>query len=457
LSLFTKAIDKVEGEQKKDAPLPMLPGPRSKKKLWFILALVILLLGLGSGYLLFFRSTPPTPTKAKPRSAIVKRKPIQKDVLAKTGLAQPKDSTATVIPPTGEERPKEDSKKPLQAPAVENKVSRVTKTTRPAQITIENENHTQITVVDQENTKNIKSPKPEASGEAKLSDAAEENESKKKSLEGYPGYAEPEAETKTELSLPAPKEEERKESPPLPSSTKGKTPQPPTSSTEKGSALESMTATASKSKEGGTYRVPEVADRSVSRAQTYYKKGISYQQERKFTEALDSYQKALILDPEHEQARMNLASVLMQTGRFKEAEEQLILLHALRPKDQKILFNMGLLLIKLGQYPSAEEKLEQLLKINPFHLEACLLLASVYEEKGDMSKALEFYRQAYHIDTQSPAALYQLARALDISGDWNQAAEFYQLYLESNSGKDGELELAVHERLNYLLMQKEKK
>jgi tetratricopeptide (TPR) repeat protein len=457
LSLATKAIDKVEGEQGKSAPLPMPASPRKKKKLWLILASVIILLGLGTGYLLFFRSSPDAPTKLTPRPTAAKRKPIKKDALVKTNQDQTKDSTAAVIPQVGEEQRKENLTKTSQKPAVESKMPPKTKISKQTTTTKEDETLKKNTAINKENTIINESKEPKAVSEVKLSHPEEGDKSEDESLEGYPGYASPESETKAELPLPSPKQEEKKESPPPLSPTKGKSLKAQTTSPEKGSSLESATSTESKAKEGGAYKVPEIGDKSDSRAQIYYKKGVSYQQEGKFSQALDSYQKALILNPGHEQARVNLASVLLQTGRFKEAEEQLILLHALRPKDQKILFNMGLLLYRLAQYPSAQDKLEQLLKINPFHLEACLLLASIHEEKGEMSKAVELCRQAYHIDTQSPAALYKLARALDISGERSEAAKFYQLYLKSDLGKDSELELAVHERLNYLLLQKEEK
>ena len=460
MSLVTKAIDKVEGEQVKTPAIPIPTGPRKKKKLWFMLALVILLLGLGTGYMLFFRSSPDAPTKPVARLAAAKRKPVKKDAVVPTNQVQPKNSTAAAINQTGGEQKKEDLSKPLQKPMAGNQISSRTKRTKQTNLTKANENQKEKSPIDRENTaineensviNESKEPNPVSA--VKPANLPDEDES----FENSPSEVSPESETKTELPIQSEGKMEKKELPVPTSPIKGNLPKGQTVSKEKSPALEKAATTQLKPDGELTRRVPEVGDKSDYRAQIYYKKGVAYQQERKYDQALDSYKKALTLNPGHEQARVNLASVLMQIGRFKEAEEQLILLHALKPKDQKILFNMGLLSYKLAQYASAQDKLEQLLKINPFHLEACLLLASVYEDKGEMGKAEELCQQAYNIDTNSPAALYKLARVLDICGETSEAAKFYQLYLNSGLEKDNELELAVHERLNYLLLQKEEK
>jgi tetratricopeptide (TPR) repeat protein len=200
-----------------------------------------------------------------------------------------------------------------------------------------------------------------------------------------------------------------------------------------------------------------VTERSDSRAQRYYNKGVSYQQQGKPNRAIDSYRKALSFNPDHVPAHINLATAYLQTGRFKEAEKELIYVYALRPKDCQILFNFGLLLYQTGELASAETKLKKLLELDPFQLETNLLLASVYEEKGELNQAIEHCMRAYRTNSTDPRVIYRLGRTWDMVGDRTKAAEYYQLFLNMCSKKESELKLAVRDRLNYLVSQKEEK
>jgi Tfp pilus assembly protein PilF len=200
-----------------------------------------------------------------------------------------------------------------------------------------------------------------------------------------------------------------------------------------------------------------VTERSDSRARRYYNKGVSYQQQKEFNRAIDSYRKALTFDPDHVQAHINLATAYLQIGRFKEAEQELIYVYALKPKDCQILFNFGLLLYQTGEYTSAETKLKKLLELDPFHLEANLLLASVYEETGDIKQALEFCMKASEISSTDPRILYRLGRVWDMAGETAKAIKYYRLFLNTGSEKENGLELAVRDRLNYLVSRKEEK
>ena len=200
-----------------------------------------------------------------------------------------------------------------------------------------------------------------------------------------------------------------------------------------------------------------VTQRSDSRAQKYYNKGVSYQQQGKLNRAIDSYRKALTFNPDHVQAHINLAIAYLQAGRYKEAEKELIYVYALKPKDCQILFNFGLLLYLTGEHTSAETKLKKLLKLNPFHLEANLLLASVYEEKGKLSKAVEYCMRAYQINSTDPRVLYRLGRAWDMVAETAKAAKYYRLFLNRSSEKENELEAVVRDRLNYLVLRGEEK
>lgn len=200
-----------------------------------------------------------------------------------------------------------------------------------------------------------------------------------------------------------------------------------------------------------------ITGESDSRAQRYYNKGISYQKQLRFDLAVESYRKALSFNPEHKQARLNLATAYIQIGRLKEAERELTYLHAKNPEDPRILFNLGLLWHKFGDYVSAEAKLRRVLELDPFHLETNLLLASIYEEWGEGKLSLEYCTRAYRINSADPRVLYRLGRAWDMVNEPAEAVKYYRLFLNAGSEAEEGLKMAVRHRLDYLLSQRGEK
>jgi len=196
-----------------------------------------------------------------------------------------------------------------------------------------------------------------------------------------------------------------------------------------------------------------ITGKSDSRAQRYYSKGISYQKQLRFDLAVESYRKALSFNPDHQQARLNLATAYIQIGRLKEAERELTYLYAKNPEDPTILFNLGLLWHRFGEYVSAEAKLRRVLELDPFHLETNLLLASIYEEWGEGSQALEYCTRAYRINSADPRVLYRLGRAWDMVKEPAEAVKYYRLFLNAGSEREEGLKTAVRDRLNYLISQ----
>ncbi len=173
--------------------------------------------------------------------------------------------------------------------------------------------------------------------------------------------------------------------------------------------------------------------------------------------AIQTYRKALTYNPDHLQAHINLATAYLETGRLKEAEQELIYGHALKPKDSQVLFNFGLLLFQTREYASAETKLKKLLQLDPFHLEANLLLSCVYEEEGQFEKAVEYCLRAYEINSFDPRVIYRLGRAYDMADQEAKAVQYYRMFLSTASEKESGLKEAVRNRLDYLVSRKEEK
>jgi len=437
VGLITKAVEKVEKKGSPPVEQETPPKPEGKKRggkkrvVIRVVALLFVGTALGLGYLFLLKPAPEIPPKMHRRSISARKKP------AKPATAQPEPKKDTGAGKAKVEKKEtasaKTSKKPVvgQEPTKESaKVSaQRAKTSAPKSEPSDRIVESRISkAIDEGETPGLPIEKPQGSIVSSMSEKGEKIPEDVISSEGEKETSGQYIPDET-FSL-APEELPSEEiTSPYPVEPK------------KWLAQWSLT----------------ISERSDSRAQRYYKKGISYQQQGELNLAIDSYKEALTFNPDHLQAHMNLATAYLETGRFKEAEQELFYLYALKPKDSKILFNFGLLLYQTGEHTSAEFKLKRLLELDPFHLEATLLLSSIHEEKGELNKALESSMKAYRINSADSRVLYRLGRAWDLTGEPAKAARYYRLFLNVCSENEGELELGVRDRLKYLASQGEEK
>jgi Flp pilus assembly protein TadD len=462
MGLITKAVEKVE---KQENPLvqPEIPTkPKSKKKVIVLFACLLVGVSLGAGYLFLLKPTPQAPPNV-PRRSISARQKLSK---AKPQVSQQNQDTLGIKAREGKEvvpektlaqqKPKESQKAGEQKgetsqlkiePSIETALSQTVEGKEEKQTPVPEIKQAHEPVLSFTSDKKKETPKEDVSSEGEknvLSPDIEDvlnrtpSSGKEKTLvEGVP--LSPPAESKRKT---AEKRDQEKTMAP---------------GDEKTPSEESLLSSLPETKKRSVPKPSGIIDKSNSRAERFYNKGVSYHQQGDIDRAIDSYKRALSFDPGHKPTHMNLATAYMQTGRYKEAERELIYLCALRPLDPKVLFNFGLLLYQTGDHESAETKLTKLLEFDSFHLEANLLLGSIYEERGEVEKALPLYMKAYRINSTDSRVLYKLGRAFDMSKDKENAIKYYRLFLEASAEKEEELKSSVRDRLNYLLSQKEEK
>jgi tetratricopeptide (TPR) repeat protein len=436
LGLITKAINKVEKDQSPPAQPETPPRPRGKKRL-IILAAALLLVGasLGFGYLFLIKPGAEAPPPVARRSTNVKKKPPRP---AAAESQQTKDAGSAEAKPGEKESA---SEKPSEE-ASEKSV--------PAQKPTEEAG----TTGDQkEKTPEAMSAAPVATAKGQTPETKREKETPESGI--LPSLEPPVSSTPakekeiTHEIAPFEGKEAMSSDPALDEFGLSEEQQVPAEEDQPPYASDLVNRMAGKPL--------TVSQEPESRAERYYNKGVSYQKQGESIRAIEAYRKALAYNPDHLQAHINLATAYLETGRLKQAEQELVYVHALRPKDCQILFNFGLLLFQIREYVSAETKLKKLLQLDPFHLEANLLLSSVYEEKGQSYRAVEYCLRAYEINSSDSRVLYRLARAWDMTDQTTKAIEYYRLFLSVVSEKENRLKSVVRDRLDYLVSIKEEK
>ena len=111
-------------------------------------------------------------------------------------------------------------------------------------------------------------------------------------------------------------------------------------------------------------------------------------------QALESYARAIELDPGHADAHLNLGRLLHEAGRVAEAEAHYRRALASRPGDATAAYNLGVALEDLGRGPEAESAYESALEADPTNADAHFNLSRLCERLGQPQRALR-HLQAY--------------------------------------------------------------
>jgi tetratricopeptide (TPR) repeat protein len=106
-------------------------------------------------------------------------------------------------------------------------------------------------------------------------------------------------------------------------------------------------------------------------------------------EAVDTYRRALALDPGHADAHLNLGRLLHERGELAPAEEHYRRALAARPGDATAAFDLGVVLEDLARLPEAAGAYEAALAADPVYADAHYNLAGVYEKLGRQPEALQ--------------------------------------------------------------------
>jgi tetratricopeptide (TPR) repeat protein len=100
-----------------------------------------------------------------------------------------------------------------------------------------------------------------------------------------------------------------------------------------------------------------------------FKLGVALSELRRDAEAIAAFEEALRLNPGFLEARVNLGSVFLRSGRREEGTRQLRAALKAAPDDATALFNLGIALVQDGNYSEAAGLFERLSRIEPQHVQ----------------------------------------------------------------------------------------
>jgi len=151
--------------------------------------------------------------------------------------------------------------------------------------------------------------------------------------------------------------------------------------------------------------------------------GRNYFAQKRHTLALDSYSKALVLDPKLSIARFYLGTLYLDMKRWDDAIRELrsITNDPTFESLQYVHNNIGLAHLEKGEYPQAIREFKKAIDYQSDFAEVHHNLGLVYFRLGNREMAIEEYREALRLYPQFARARLDLAVAYAEIGDKEQA------------------------------------
>jgi tetratricopeptide (TPR) repeat protein len=126
-------------------------------------------------------------------------------------------------------------------------------------------------------------------------------------------------------------------------------------------------------------------------------------------QAIALHERALTLDPRHEQAHINLISLYGRAGQFEKASQHYQRALALNPNRDETHYNYAVLLSSSGKPQEAAAAYRQALSLNPNHPEANNNLAALLASAGRYDEALQLTARALEQRPGYPQAHFNAA------------------------------------------------
>ncbi|RMG13636.1 MAG: tetratricopeptide repeat protein [Deltaproteobacteria bacterium] len=141
-----------------------------------------------------------------------------------------------------------------------------------------------------------------------------------------------------------------------------------------------------------------------------------------------AYRRALELRPNYSEAANNYGALLLELGRYKEAQAlfEKALDDVLYPTPYLARGNLGWALYKQGQVDKALEELRMAVVLQPKFCAGYRNIGIILEEQGDLTGALDAYANYAQQCPEVPDAHYRLGQVRQAAGDRAGALRSYE-------------------------------
>ena len=152
--------------------------------------------------------------------------------------------------------------------------------------------------------------------------------------------------------------------------------------------------------------------------------------ERRLSEAMEHFDKAIQLSPEHLRSYINAAVVLIELGRLDEATVRLERALELDPTNSHVHGNLGVVLVRRGRLDEAIAHLQMAVKLDAECTEAHTNLGKALMKVGRLEEATEHFRITSELDAEDPLSHFDLGNVLLARGMLEEAVACFKKSVE---------------------------
>ena len=157
----------------------------------------------------------------------------------------------------------------------------------------------------------------------------------------------------------------------------------------------------------------------------YFLWGKSAEEEEKYEEAMEAYEKALVCDPQAVYVNQKLAVLLFNMGKKEQAVVQLEKMIEEDPANIQNRLLLGNIYSSMGQHDQARAVYEAILKIAPADPQALLMLGALSASDRDYLEAQKMLEKLVAVDDKSYAGYSYLAKLYRELNYYDKAMEAY--------------------------------
>lgn len=154
--------------------------------------------------------------------------------------------------------------------------------------------------------------------------------------------------------------------------------------------------------------------------------GIQWLRKRQIEKALNCFEKAVQVDPQHAHALCNIGRIYYEKSQWEKAVQYFEKSISIYPKLPEAYSNFGLTLHRLNQMDRAIELYLKALEINPAYPIALLNMGFTLEKMGRLDESIRWYEKAIAMKPDYIDAHSNLAMTLLLNGNYKQGFLEYE-------------------------------
>lgn len=182
----------------------------------------------------------------------------------------------------------------------------------------------------------------------------------------------------------------------------------------------------------GEEKYPTAEHPDSSCSYFYFLWGTHAENNKRYSEAEEAFEKALICDPDSRYILRRLPILLIRMEKYDDAATWLRKIIRKYPKDLQDRLLLARLYIRNNEKEKAIELYNELITMSPDDETLLLRLGFLYLERNQLKEAKQVFQQALKVNPESLFAHLYFARLAAKKGDYREAEEWYQKTLAIN-------------------------